>query len=74
MNKETKELMLIGEFRDVATKLSDVLGEKIGVTLSDKAYKKLKLLEKEYNAFYELSIEERLVKSGMNKPKEDKSL
>jgi hypothetical protein len=74
MNKETEEIMLVGELRGVLGRLGEVLGEQLTLQVSKEGLKKLNKLEKEYDAFYELSIEERLIKSGMNKPREVKSL
>lgn len=74
MNKETEEIMLVGELRGVLGRLGEVLGEQLILQVSKEGLKKLNKLEKEYDAFYELSIEERLIKSGMNKPREVKSL
>jgi hypothetical protein len=74
MNKETKEIMLVGRLREVLGSLSEVLGEQLTLQVSKEGLSRFNKLEKEYDAFYELSIEERLIKSCTNKPREDKSL
>jgi len=71
MNKSTKNIMIVGDMREALNKLTDYLGEQIKIEMSQKALKKFQALEKQYDDFYKLPLQERLYESGMSKRPKD---
>ena len=67
MNKETKQLMVVGEIREALNKLEIILKAGVSITMPITKQKEWEELNKQYDAFYELSLVDRLVASGINK-------
>lgn len=56
LTKRHRQVMLVGDLRQVLNDLTDVLGESLTIKMSDTALKQFKQLEKEYDDFYKLDL------------------
>lgn len=69
MNEETKELMIVGQVREALSAMQNYLGCEIEVIIpTPKVLKRWEELERKYDDFYKLPLQERLYKSGMSTP------
>lgn len=65
MNEATKQLMIVGDVREALNKLANHLGCDPQLILPQDALIQWQNLEKQYEEFYKLPIQERLYKSGL---------
>ena len=68
--KDFDEIRIVNDVHSALASMSEYLGEHCAVQVSANAQKKWEALEKKQREFYDLSLEDRLVYSGMNKAKE----
>lgn len=66
MNEGTKAIMLVGDVRKALNELCAYTGLDYSLYIPDKKAEEVYTkLEKAYDDFYKLSVQERLYKSGM---------
>lgn len=65
MNKEVETLMIVGEVREAMNKMANYLGCDPLIQLPQDALISWQNLEKQYDDFYKLDLQERFYKSGM---------
>lgn len=65
--QDFEDIRIVGDVHTALQKMSNYLGEHCAVVLSKEAEEKWKALEEKHRKFYDMSIQERLVYSGINK-------
>ncbi len=66
--KDFEDIMIVGDFRKALNAMESYLGTKPIIQLTENKLKEWQELEKLYSDFYEMSIEDRLIYSEINKP------
>lgn len=72
MNNEVKDLMLVGQVREALNEMAHMLGCDPQLMLPQDALIQWNNLEVEYDKFYLLPLQERLYRSGLATPSNNK--